>query len=90
VATLVLSSLKDLIKHKAMKGPISFSYAILSEKSGIGKFSGSFFSIQAFHYPSFLVMESGKSLNTAEASLAGPKLCLDKAKIFSHYLSDKN
>jgi hypothetical protein len=35
-------------------------------------------------------MESGKSLNTAEASLAGPKLCLERAKIFSHYLSYKN
>lgn len=35
-------------------------------------------------------MESGKSLKTAAASLAGPKLCLDKAKILSHILSDKN
>lgn len=35
-----------------------------------------------------MVIESGKSLNTVKASLMGPKLCLDKAKIFNQTLSE--
>lgn len=34
-------------------------------------------------------MESGKSLKTHWASLMGPKLCLERAKILSQTLSDK-
>jgi hypothetical protein len=48
-ATRVLSSLKDLTKQSEINEPISFSAEILSAKSGIAKFSGSFLSIHYFH-----------------------------------------
>jgi len=68
-----------------MNGPISYSYDILSAKSGIGKFSGSFFSIQVFQADSLLLIDSGRSLKNADDSW--PKKCLDNAKIFSQALS---
>jgi len=86
--TNVLSSLRDLTKHKDINGPISLSAAIRSAKSGIGEFSGSFLSFHCFHYYSFLWMESGKSLKNAIWSPL--KWCLDRAMMLSHYFSSKN
>ena len=83
--TKVRSSLIDLTRQTWSKEPISFSPAILSWKSGMGKFSGSFLSIHYFHWASFLCMLSGKSLKKARGSL--PKWCLLKARIFSQALS---
>lgn len=48
-ATKVRSSLSDLTRQSEMKDPISFSADILSAKSGIAKFSGSFLSIHYLH-----------------------------------------
>jgi hypothetical protein len=82
----VLSSLMHLVRVIAMKGPNSEpSPMILSWKSGMGKFSGSFFSIQAFHWASFLVMQSGNSLKKGMGVYA--KQCLDSAMMFNQILS---
>ncbi len=72
-----------------MNAPISFMVTIVSWKSGTGKFSGSFLSIHYFHGTSFLVILSGNSRKKASPSLPGPKLCLERAKIFNHTLSYK-
>lgn len=51
------------------------------------EFSGSFFSNHYFQAPSFLVIESGRSLKTGIGSPTGPKFCLERAIILSHILS---
>jgi hypothetical protein len=82
----VLSSLMHLVKHIAINGPKSDpSPVILSAKSGIGKFSGSFFSTQAFHDASFFYMQSGNSLKKGMGVF--PKQCLERAIILSQILS---
>lgn len=85
-AIRVLSSLIPLIKQREMKLPMSFSAFILSAKSGIGKFSGSFLLYQVYQAASFLVIESGSSLKKVNPD-SWAKLCLDNARILSHILS---
>jgi len=58
---------------------------MLSAKSGIAKFSGSFLSIHYFHYYSLRVIKSGSSLK--KGTVYPEKVCFDRAKIFNHYLS---
>lgn len=84
-ATRVLSSRKDLTRHKEMNVPISFSAEIRSAKSGMAKFSGSFLSTHDFHYTSFLDIESGSSRKNASGSPL--KWCLLRARMFNHVLS---
>ena len=60
-ASRALSSLTHRIRHNCRKWLIG-SEAILSAKSGIGEFSGSFTSIQACHAYSFRLIRSGRSL----------------------------
>lgn len=86
-ATNVLSSLRPLRRQSSMKGPRSFSALMRSAKSGMGKFSGSFLSIQVYQAISFLVNASGNSLKKATWSL--PKWWREIARTFIHCFSDR-
>ena len=88
-ATKVLSYLTDLISVISIKALIySFYWAILSDKSGIGLFSGSVFSKKFDHtWLVFFSNKSGRSLKFAPCDY--PNECLEKATTFNQAFSSK-
>ena len=86
LATSVLSYLTLLTRHIYINALISsFSWLILSARSGIGKFSGSFLSKYWDQPGWFLIIKSGSSLKLGIDD--SPKVCFEKAKILSQAFS---